>query len=482
MDMCVPMSVGRLRAHRTAVGLGGVGMEELEARKLLSGAVHVNATANDPMFSDGSLWGLQKIGAPAAWNTTKGSSKVVVADIDSGIDYTHPDLYKNVWLNQKEIPGTVLQKWKSSGVDTNGDGLLTLWDLNDSTNRALGLVKESTLDSNSYVDAGDLLRPKSAGGWADGVSQDGDLAHVDDIVGWNFVANNNNPFDDNGHGTHTAGTIGGMGNNALGVAGVNWKVQIMPLKFIAGDGAGTWEGAAAAIRYSYRHGAPISNNSWGAAGGYVQDVYDAIAEAGRYNQLFVASAGNSGVDNDTSPSAHYPATYGLENILSVAATDSADALASFSNYGKSSVDVAAPGTSVWSTLPGGGYGSLSGTSMAAPHVAGAAALLLAKYMATNTKVDWTQLKKLITRNVTAVSSLGTKIATGGRLNVAKAMTASLPASTLGTAAVTTSASSSPSAFSVTAIAYEAGLGSPVRGASRDPDEAPNGSEAGSVFQ
>ena len=179
-------------------------------------------------------------------------------------------------------------------------------------------------------------------------------------------------MDDHCHGTHVAGTIGGVGNNGIGVAGVNWNVQLMAVKFLDAGGSGTLENAVLAMHYAIANDVPISNNSWG-GGGFSQALYDAIAAAGAQGHLFVAAAGNTGVNDDFDPM--YPAAYDLENIVSVAATDHNDALAAFSNYGATTVDLGAPGVDIYSTMPGGQYGYLSGTSMATPHVAGVAALV-----------------------------------------------------------------------------------------------------------
>ena len=310
-----------------------------------------------------SLWGMVDIKAPTAWDTFKGSSSFVIADIDTGVAYTHSDIYANAWTNPNEIAG--------NGKDDDGNGC------------------------------------------------------VDDIYGCDFVNNDGNPLDDNGHGTHTAGTMGAVGNNGVGVVGVNWNVKIMALKFLNKQGSGTDAGAIAALEYAVLEGAKVSNNSWG-GGGYNQAMFDAIAAAGAQGHLFVAAAGNGDlfgrpINNDTTP--FYPASYSLDNIIAVAALDtSGDKLASFSNYGAASVDLAAPGVNILSTVLKNSYGYKSGTSMATPHVAGAAALLWGR----NPNLTYSQVKDLILNNVETVSALSGKTATGGKLDLAKAMAAMTP--------------------------------------------------------
>ena len=227
--------------------------------------------------------------------------------IDTGIDYTHPDLAANIWNNPGEIAG--------NNIDD---------------------------DRNGYVD---------------------------DIRGWDFVNGDNNPADDNGHGTHCAGIIGAQANNGAGISGVNWQVSITPLKILDGSGSGEVSDAAEAIWYAKRNGASITSNSYGGTD-FSQTLKDAIDGTG---VLVICAAGNEANNNDQI--SFYPASYSSPNVISVAASDQFDNLASFSNYGAVSVDVAAPGTSIYSTYKGGTYKSMSGTSMAAPHVAGIAGLI-----------------------------------------------------------------------------------------------------------
>lgn len=327
--------------------------------------IKLEATVNDPSFS--ALWGLHNTGqtggtvdadidAPEAWDRTMGSANVVVGVIDTGVDYTHGDLAANMWTNSGEIPG--------NGVDDDGNG------------------------------------------------------YVDDIHGYDFVNGDGDPMDDHYHGTHCAGTIGAEGNNGVGVIGVSPEVTIMALKFLDASGNGWTSDAVSAIYYAMANGATLTSNSWG-GGGYSQALYDAIQAAGNEGQLFVAAAGNDGVNTDYSPS--YPAAYTLDNIISVAATDHNDQHASFTNFGAVSVDLAAPGVSIYSTIPGNGYGTLSGTSMATPHVAGAAALLYAY----NPSATAEEVRNAILSGVAPAGDdfITQYTATGGQLNVAGAMDA-----------------------------------------------------------
>ena len=316
--------------------------------------VHADAVPNDPGY--GQLWGLSMIDAPQAWQVTTGSTGVTVAVIDTGVDWSHPDLSPEIWTN----PGESCAGCRSDGIDN---------------------------DHNGYVD---------------------------DWHGWDFVGNDNNPTDDHGHGTHVAGTIGAAGNNGLGVAGVNWNVRIMPLKFLNAQGSGTTADAIDAVLYSAGNGADISNNSW-AGDDFSQALADAITVADQHNSLFVAAAGNESNDNDESPT--YPASYDLPNIITVAATDEFDGIAYFSNVGRRSVDLGAPGVNIYSTWPGASYQSLSGTSMAAPHVSGAAALAKAAFPSASA----VGLKALILDSVDPNAELAELTAIGGRLNIGTAL-------------------------------------------------------------
>lgn len=311
--------------------------------------VSLASTPNDPSF--GSLWGLDQISAPAAWNASTGTGRTIVAVIDTGVAYNHPDLQANMWRNAGEIAG--------NGIDDDRDG------------------------------------------------------YVDDVYGYDFANNDANPMDDNGHGTHVSGTIGAVGNNGIGVSGVDQHAKIMALKFLDSSGSGYLSNAVRAVNYAVARGAKVINMSFG-GGGYDAAMATALANARTKGVIVVIAAGNDGTNNDSSPV--YPANYAGENLVAVAATDSNDKLASFSNYGKSTVDIAAPGVSIYSTLPNGKYGTYSGTSMATPHVAGAMALVW------DAHPTWTykQVIASVLNSAERLTALTGKVATG-RLDVAKAI-------------------------------------------------------------
>ncbi len=315
---------------------------------------------NDTLFDD--LWGMHNTGqsggtvdadidAPEAWDITTGSDQIIVAVIDTGIDYTHSDLADNMWINEGEIPG--------NGVDDDGNG------------------------------------------------------YVDDVYGYDFRNDDGNPMDDHYHGTHCAGTIGGVGNNNQGVAGVCWDVRLMAIKFLGSGGSGWTDDAIASVEYSILMGANLSSNSWG-GGSYSQALKDAIDAAGAAGMLFVAAAGNDGTNNDTYP--HYPSSFDCESLIAVLSTDKYDDRSSFSNYGPTSVDLGAPGSSILSCEPGNQYQYLSGTSMATPHVAGACALIWSM----NPMMSNSEAKDIILSTVDQISSLNGKCVSNGRLNVYQA--------------------------------------------------------------
>lgn len=331
----------------------------------------INKTPNDPMF--GNLWGLNNvgqkdsdkkegvpgvdIGAVQAWDITTGSKDVVVAVIDTGIDYNHPDLKDNLWTNAAELNG-------KAGVDDDNNGI------------------------------------------------------VDDIYGASFVKADKptgNPLDDHGHGSHCSGTIGAKGDDGKGIVGVAWNVRIMGVKFLAADGSGSLEGALMGIDYATKMGAKILSNSWG-GGGYAETLKQAIQRSNDAGVLFVAAAGNESNNNDSNPT--YPATYDVPNILTVAAVDNRGQLASFSNYGKSTVHVAAPGVNIYSSIKGGKYDSWSGTSMATPHVSGMAALLASN----EPNLTGIEMKQRIISTVKPMSTLRGKVRSGGMANAYSMLT------------------------------------------------------------
>ncbi len=348
--------------------------------------VSAQATSNDPQYTSNALWGMRGDTSGSAFGSAAdeawaagytGTTKTVVGVIDSGIDYRHPDLYLNIWLNQREISTTL----RNALTDIDSDGLITFRDLNNSANSAY--VRDG--NGNGYIDAGDLLNDAR---WEDGIDNDGNALR-DDLIGWDFANNDNDPLDDNRHGTHVAGTIGGVGGNGAGVAGVNWSTQMVALKFLSSSGSGYTSNALKALDY-YTSVSKVAagdfvgtNNSWG-GGGFSQSMLDAVVRTGAAGNLFVAAAGNGGSDgigDNNDNLASYPSNYntqgtlGWDAVVAVASMTSGGALSLFSNYGNLSVDLAAPGSSIMSTLPNGGYGYLSGTSMATPHVMGALALI-----------------------------------------------------------------------------------------------------------
>lgn len=317
---------------------------------------------NDPDF--GHFWGLNNTGqeggtpdvdidAPEAWEQSTGSPAVIVGVIDTGIDYGHPDLVANVWTNPGETP--------DNGLDDDGNG------------------------------------------W------------VDDLRGIDTYNDDADPWDDDGHGTHVAGTIAASGNNGVGGAGVMWQAQIVSCKFLNSAGIGTLDGALACLDYfSDLKDAGIdivlTNNSWG-GGGYSRLLEERIERHGEQGMLFVAAAGNDGTNSDGLPT--YPASYPADNIVSVAAIDRRGDLAWFSNFGLNSVDIAAPGVDILSAMPGGGYRLLSGTSMAAPHVSGTAGLLRAN----DPEIGMAEIRDRILSTGTEDPRLEGMVATGARLRI-----------------------------------------------------------------
>ncbi|MEO3679860.1 S8 family serine peptidase [Rheinheimera sp. FR7-31] len=312
------------------------------------------ATPNDPRF--GELWGLQNTGqsggtagadikAVEAWDITTGSQDIIIGVIDTGMDYNHPDLIANRWVNPGNLPGST--------------------------------------------------------------------------YGYSTLNAEQDPMDSDSHGTHVAGTIGASGDNGVGVVGVNWNVTLLPCQFLGPTGGST-AGAIECINYftdlKLNHGVDIkaTNNSWG-GGGYSETLRAAIQSGGDAGILFIAASGNDGGNADSAPM--YPAAYDLDVIVSVASTDRNDAMSGFSNYGLTSVDLGAPGSAILSTIPGGGYASYSGTSMASPHVAGAAALL----WSINPDLSPLEMKAILMDSGDTLAALEGKTVSGKRLNLVNAL-------------------------------------------------------------
>jgi subtilisin family serine protease len=291
---------------------------------------------------------------------------------------------------------------------------LNAWDIQTGSKDIVVGVIDTGIDY-SHSDLANNMWTNSGETPGNGIDDDNN-GYIDDYYGYDFAYGDGDPMDGHSHGTHVAGTIGAEGNNELGIVGVNHQTDLMAIKFLNDQGSGSTFDAILAVEYATMMGADITNNSWG-GGGFSQGLYDAIAAAGEANSLFVASAGNSSSNNDNSPS--YPGSYDLENIIAVAATDKNDNMSGFSNYGATKVDLGAPGSSILSTVPGPSYASYSGTSMASPHVAGVAALVLAE----DPNLSYEEVKKIILENVDPISALNGKTLTGGRLNAYNALSA-----------------------------------------------------------
>jgi subtilisin family serine protease len=338
---------------------------------------------NDPQF--GNQWGLENtagvdIGAAFTWDQTTGSSNTLVAVMDTGIDYTHPDLYLAVAINNGEIPASLLGQL----IDTNSDGLIDFYDLNsldangDIELDALGEKFNRTLvadqNGNGYIDAGDL----QVATWSDGIDGD-DNGYQDDLFGWDSLTDSNNPMDTDGHGTHVAGIAGARGDNAIGIAGANWRARILPERFHDGDSGSTTSNAIQAIEHAVLLGADVISASWGTFADSPA-LKEAIQWAGDNGVVVVAAAGNHSNDIDDPSVAYYPAAYDdLPNLISVASVDPDGSLSAFSNFGLNTVDIAAPGASILSAELSGSYVLWSGTSMAVPHVSGVVSLLAGLY-------------------------------------------------------------------------------------------------------
>ncbi|MFN8945072.1 MAG: S8 family peptidase [Pseudobdellovibrionaceae bacterium] len=349
-------------------------------------AAPIQTTGADPLVEN--QWGMSDIGAPEFWQNSQGDPKLIVAVIDTGVDYTHEDLLPNLWRNPKEI--------ENNGIDDDGNG------------------------------------------------------YVDDIIGWDFVSNDHKPYDlsgtqieiiqgaNPGHGTHCAGNVAAAGSNGVGISGVAPKVSIMPIRFISEKGQGTTADAVKAIHYAVKNGAKILSNSWGSEGEDSEDgegnqaLRDAIQFSEEKGVLFIAAAGNGyqgvGYDNDIHEKPAYPASYDHDIIISVAALDSKNKLGSFSNWGKKSVDLAAPGVQVFSTTVNNNYSDIAldyfgfkatwdGTSMAAPHVAGAAAL----YWSAHPEKTWQDVKAAILKAVVPLAEYEDQLSSGGKLDLKSLM-------------------------------------------------------------
>jgi subtilisin family serine protease len=379
-------TLGRTRVRRmrllagasTAAAIRSVSLDPAVAYAQPNFIYRASGMSNDPMVVNGSLWGLHNTGqyggradadvdAPEAWDRGTGSASIAVAIVDTGVDYTHPDLAANIWTNPGEVPG--------NGVDD---------------------------DRNGYVD---------------------------DIHGWDALHNDGDPMDENGHGTHVAGTIGAAGNNGAGIAGINWRVTIIPTRFMDAGGYGSTADAVECLDYLHTlkdRGVNIvaANNSWG-GNGEDRALRDAVERSNTRGILFVVAAGNgdssgNGVDNDRVP--NIPANYTSANVISVTAVDRNDARAVWANYGASTVDLGAPGVDIWSTLPRNSYGFASGTSMAAPHVTGAIALLASVEPSLSAR----QLKERLLSTGDPCADLSGRTLTGCRLNVYNAVSNGAP--------------------------------------------------------
>jgi len=362
--LSVPQAIARYKGYANVL--------YAEPNYIQRKAQQIQLTPDDPSFSQ--LWGLHNTGqtggtpdadidAPEAWDITTGSSSVVVFVIDTGVDYNHPDLAANLWTNPGEIP--------SNGIDDDGNG------------------------------------------------------YVDDVYGIDTYYNDTDPFDGDGHGTHVSGTIGAIGNNSVGVVGVNWTVKIGHCKFLSDFGSGTTAGAVSCLQYVLnlkQTGDPANdiiatNNSWG-GGGFSQALYDAIKAHMNAGILFIAAAGNASANNDTA--LFLPASYYLPNMIAVAASNHTDAKAWFSNYGRHTVHIGAPGEAILSTIPGNSYDTYSGTSMATPHVTGLAALIKAQFPS----FTWYQIRNRILATGDVTAGMQNITISDRRINAYQALTCS----------------------------------------------------------
>lgn len=316
-----------------------------------------------PNDLDSRLWGLNNVGqdggtpgadihALEAWKTTTGDKSAngpLIAIIDTGIDYNHPDLKANLFVNKGEIP--------ADGIDNDGNGV------------------------------------------------------IDDVYGYNAYANSGDPLDGHSHGTHCAGTIGAVGDNSIGVTGVMQNARLMAVKIFDNSGYTSTDAIVRGLTYATKMGADITSNSWG-GGSRSEAIYDAFKAS---PALHVIAAGNSGYDNDKRDA--FPANYDLDNIVAVAATTRSDERSSFSQYGAKNVDVAAPGSQIYSTVPGGGYANKSGTSMATPHVTGVAGLIASAYP----NASNAEIKERLIKGSDPVPALNGLTVSNGRVNAARSL-------------------------------------------------------------
>ena len=321
---------------------------------------------------------------------------------DPAVEYAEPNYIKRISATPNDP--LFIQQWGLTKINAPG-----AWDIATGNNSVIIAVLDTGIDLNHP----DLIANTGAG--------------------YNFIANNNVPDDDEGHGTHVSGVIGAVGNNGTGVAGLMWNVKLMPLKFLDENGEGTIADEISAIEFAITHGAKIINASF-AGPDFSRSEYDEIERASNAGVLLTAAAGNDGTSNDQKP--NYPANFNLPNIISVAATNQSDSLASFSNFGLNSVHVAAPGFSILSTIPTSTYGQISGTSQATPFVSGLAGLLYSYY----TNFTYSQIRGTILRYVDV---LGLTIMTGGRINAYKALSSLLTPTNL------TASATSPRQISLT---------------------------------
>jgi subtilisin family serine protease len=309
---------------------------------------------NDTSWSDGGMYGMRSIRMPDVWDFFTGDPNFRIGVVDSGLDFTHGDISANVWTNPGEVAG--------NGIDDDGNG------------------------------------------------------YIDDVRGWSSINNNGDITDPGSHGTHVSGTIGAVGNNSTGVVGVNWRCKIVMVR--TSNNGRNVSRTVEALEYLLVTGVKVSNHSYG-GGGFSQTEYNMFAEAQNRGHLAICAAGNGGADqigdnNDTAP--QYPASFDLNNIIAVAAHTSGNGLTGFSNFGAASVDLAAPGSNILSTVPGN-YGGASGTSMASPHVAGVAGIIWAKFP----YISWQHLRSRLLTGVIVEGSYDGKLATEGRLDAARSM-------------------------------------------------------------